>query len=588
MIELDKLNSLAYGQQKHLHESVGQFIADNIVGMKELRLVDESILDEYISETKTLREDLYGRKIDSKLNNILHSIITAAEIKTESNVSSSDDNVKSSSLEVLASLTEHFHMCFYQMKNVDVSFSLIKSLSDCEVKVSEFNGIPDSNIRSSVEDGSLFLDFSLPFDKSNWNLVQNISELHLEYDDKQYYVGTGDFYIESTNNDLNANRISGRIRINQIVDRKFDKSGKSYFRCMIPIGSVDWNRDIHTRAAFIKNGWTSGLIELKDGDTMLHVYPCREVDKYMVVESINTTTATMMNEYVYCVALTLGFITGAIHLGRCFLFSSPESEFVKQVAMEFHTMRPSSDTGMKIFTTNMYFVREILKANNVSVQHASPLFNEQEEFQPHLQDWLQADIMQSLFELIHSDDKIARAVVTLIESANFPLEYQASVRAVVLETLAHSKPGEHPVPDKKVWNDMSKEFTAIVKKYETEKEDKRISKEGADVLIKKIGSMNNPTNADSLVQPFAEVGYSVTDNDKAAIKMRDKLLHGQLVKGTVKEQTDQLYYYSIMFHKLACIIILKKAGFNGYILNNAVLSSCEKAVSSGEDALLLI
>ena len=69
------------------------------------------------------------------------------------------------------------------------------------------------------------------------------------------------------------------------------------------------------------------------------------------------------------------------------------------------------------------------------------------------------------FTLIHGDAKVARAVVTIIESANFPLEYQAGVRAIVLETLAHSVPGPKPIPDDELWSQMKTDLDDVVAKY---------------------------------------------------------------------------------------------------------------------------
>ena len=100
--------------------------------------------------------------------------------------------------------------------------------------------------------------------------------------------------------------------------------------------------------------------------------------------------------------------------------------------------------------------------------------------------------------------------------------------------------------------------------------------------------MNNPTNADSLARPLEEAGYSTSANDKEALKMRNVFLHGGLVKGSIEKQTDELFYLSLMLHKLSCIIILKRAGFEGYILNNPVLFNCRKAVESKERPLLKI
>lgn len=95
-----------------------------------------------------------------------------------------------------------------------------------------------------------------------------------------------------------------------------------------------------------------------------------------------------MAEYVYSVALTLGFITGNIHLGKSYEFSSSEPEFNADVAMAYHTMRPSSEKGMRIFTTNMYYVREVLKYEKIASSDKEPLYNKKGEFQEHLQDWL--------------------------------------------------------------------------------------------------------------------------------------------------------------------------------------------------------
>lgn len=100
--------------------------------------------------------------------------------------------------------------------------------------------------------------------------------------------------------------------------------------------------------------------------------------------------------------------------------------------------------------------------------------------------------------------------------------------------------------------------------------------------------MNNPTNADSLAQPLKDAGYALMPNDKTALKMRNIFLHGGLTKGNLEEQTNEIFYLSLMLHKLACIIILKRAGFNGYILNNPVLFNCTKAVTAGERALIMI
>lgn len=581
MVSLEKLNKLASGQQKSLHEFVGKFLGNHLLEMKKLRLVDEELLVGYVKKTDSLRREYRKWTPDQYLNDALHTIVVTAEKK----------NHEGESIDVLAKLIRIFTMHYQEMKNVDESLRLIHSLQKQEVKVVEFEGISDVDTMIRLDDGVIHIDYSLPVTKESWDLIQSLSSMHIEIDGKQYVAETGDFYIESTKDNLGeGGRFAGKIRINQLTGSNFLKSEEAYFRCMIPIGSVDWNRDIHTFAAFFRNSWTSGLIELNNGDTLLHVYPCSDGDKkYMVVESLSHTTMKQMLDNVYFVSLTLGFITGKIHLGKCYLFSSSEPEYGENVELAYHTMRPSSETSMRIFTTNMYYIREALKAGKVILQDKSPLYDTEGKFQDHLQDWIQPDILQSLFSLIHNDEKISRAVVTIIESANFPLEYQAGVRAIVLETLARSVTVPKPISDDGLWYELKNGMEEVVKRYtNNEVGEQQISDESLNVLRKKINSMNNPTNADSLARPFEEAGYELSSNDKDALKMRNTFLHGGLVKGSVETQTSELFYLSLMLHKLACIIILKKAGFKGYILNNPILFNCKKAVDAGEKVLIMI
>ena len=605
MVAIEKLNNLTVGQQKSLHESVAKFIEENLQEIKELSFVDEELLASYLAKVAPMRKELFVRSADHSLNDALFAIMIAAESRC--NAVAQDCKEGAPDTMLLSRLIKHFTMLYHQMKHLDECLVLLHSLYSREstdeknsttakegklVQIVEFAAVAEASTTAKLEDDVVFVDYSLPGTRENWQLVQTLNELHITFGGQQYIANTGDFYIESSKDDLGEqNRFIGRIRISRLTSIAFvDKSDKAYFRYLIPIGSVDWYHDIHTYSAYIKNGWTSGLIELTDGETMLHVYPCNDGGKkYMVVESLTMTTNPKMAEYVYSVALTLGFITGTIHLGKCYEFSSSEVDFKANVSMAYHTMRPSSETGMRIFTTNMYYVREVLKSGKVALSDKKPLFNEKGEFQEHLQDWLQQDTVQSLFSLIHNDEKIARAVVTIIESANFPLEYQASVRAIVLETLAHSVPGPKPISDESLWKQIMTDLDAVVTKYVNNGTDGlQISPESQTILSKKIATMNNPTNADSLAQPLKNAGYTLTQNDKDALKMRNTFLHGGIVKGRLEEQTSEIFYLSLMLHKLACIIILKRADFSGYILNNPVLFNCAKAVDAGERVLLLI
>ena len=353
MVAIEKINTLADGQQKNLHESIAKFIEENLQEMKELSFVEESQLIGYLEKVAPLREELRVRRVDSVLNDALCTIMVAAEARN--NAVAQDCTEGEFATTLIPRFIKHFTMIYQQMKNLDECLSLMHSLNgevstDAEnkatsveggiIQIIEFAAIAEASTIAIVEDDVVFVDYCLPATAENWKLIQSLNELHIMLGNQQYVAKTGDFFIESSKDDLGEqNRFMGRIRVNRLTSVAFVKEDKAYFRYLIPVGSVDWIHDIHTFAAFIKNGWTMGLIELTDGDTMLHVYPCSDGGKkYMVVESLTETTSSKMAGYVYSVALTLGFITGTIHLGKCYEFSSEDPEYKVNVAMAYHTL----------------------------------------------------------------------------------------------------------------------------------------------------------------------------------------------------------------------------------------------------------
>ena len=374
------------------------------------------------------------------------------------------------------------------MKNLDASLKQIEDLNKSDVNIAEFDHLDSVKACIVHEDTKLYIDYSLPMTGENWTMLQELPALHFTICGKQYVSDIKEFYIKS-NREIEERDFKGRFLITSFCANSFRNKGKGFYRYMMPIDSIGWNGDICCNIAFIKNGWILGLIKLEHEDTIIHVYPCKcGKQNYMVIESLTETEEVRMRDYVYSVALTIGFITGKIHLGECYVFKSATPEYDGEMMMAYHTMRPSAESNTRIFTTNMYYVNNILDRNNVPKEDRQPLYDEQGNFQSHLQDWLHQDMVQQLFNLIHTNSDIARAVVTLIESSNFPLEYQASVRAIVLETLAHNQSGQSLITDEEVWKKIKSELLSVVDSY-GQSDEKKISAEEIEILKKKINNL---------------------------------------------------------------------------------------------------
>lgn len=567
MISLENLNKLTNEQQNALHKAMGKFFGDHSQELIKAELATEEQLSMYIVNATQTHSSTHNQE----LNDILCTVMEAAEQEN-------------------GAMHEELKKCvcihYQQMKNLDVSLKQIEDFHKSDVSLAEFAHLGPVKVCIVHEDTKLYIDYSLPMTGESWTMLQELTALHFTICGKQYVSGTKEFYIKP-NQDIEKRDFKGRFLITSFCDDDFRNSGSGFYRYMIPIDSIDWNGDICCNTAFINNGWILGLIKLEHEDTLIHVYPCTcGKQNYMVIESLTETDEVRMRDYVYSVALTIGFITGKIHLGECYVFKSATPEYDGEMLMAYHTMRPSAESNVRIFTTNMYCLDNILAQNNVPKEDRQPLYDEQGNFQSYLQDWLHQDMVQQLFNLIHTDPDIARAVVTLIESSNFPLEYQAGVRAIVLETLAHNRSGQSLITDEEVWNKIKSELLSVVDSY-GQSDEKKISAEEFEILKQKINNLNTLPNAKLLALSLTEVGYSLTTHDEESLKMRNRFLHGKLVKGDVEKQSDKLFYCSLLLHKLCSIIILKRAGFEGYILNNPVLY-CQDLMKSKEPALLKI
>ena len=68
--------------------------------------------------------------------------------------------------------------------------------------------------------------------------------------------------------------------------------------------------------------------------------------------------------------------------------------------------------------------------------------------------------------------------------------------------------------------------------------------------------------------PFNAVGYTLSNEEMQSIQDRNLFLHGHLNVQQGENEIDKLFYTSLMFHRLCCILILKMVGFKGHIVNN--------------------
>lgn len=366
----------------------------------------------------------------------------------------------------------------------------------------------------------------------------------------------------------------------------WERYQKYFYRFLFPIENEYWSRDINTLVYHYKMSYSLGLIPIHFDLGVIHIYPVYiEESYYLAIESQFACSYDDMQKYIYSISLSLGLVTSVVTFDYAYVFASVNECFDKELYCGFSEMRNSIKGQYRFFTTNMYSLETALKCNKIEYALAQ-IYDENGQVSSNLQDWMQINEFERLVTMLYRSEDLARAVLILIESSTFALDYEGAMCAVALETICsvldNTKQGTFIENDR--WkNCVVPKFEILIKQLS---DSEVISKEHAATMRKKLNGLNMPTNGDKLSVPFENRGYTLSRSEKEVIQKRNRFLHGHIIGHTYDEAYKEILYSCLELQKLCAILLFREAGFKGYIVNNAVLMGLEQAVNDKEPILV--
>lgn len=378
------------------------------------------------------------------------------------------------------------------------------------------------------------------------------------------------------------------VELHAFKSLKINKLNTCYYRFIIPIEREDWLHDIATYTYRCENKIVKGLIDFHNqGQKHIHFYPVSVKEKkYLFIESQEKCTIKQMQDWMFAAVLSVGFFTGSLHMGEVFIVAFENGDFSDVIGLMYNRLRPSVKSIGSIFTTNMYSIHVRLEVNEKQHYAIDQLYKDG-QFQPHLQDWLCEDTLCAMYSLLLDNEDVNRAVLTINEVMNLPLDYQGSICSVLLENIARAltKKRSKSKITKRNWKTIAGWMNKNLAKAVSES---LMPGECYNYMKNRVDGMNYLPNRDMLMAPFIEKGYQLSQNEIDVIDLRNVFLHGDFPDGTPEEQREIIYYASCVFHRLCALLILKEIGFKGYITNNATLLGCKKALEAHEPALIYV
>ncbi len=385
-------------------------------------------------------------------------------------------------------------------------------------------------------------------------------------------------YLSNKNFTLSKESIAGTItaRVHKLLSQNIKEQKAYYYRLLFPIGKMSWIHDIARGSYKCGNVVYYEFIPLTFDQGSIDVYPIIvSGEKFLTVESRFECNLDEMFDFCYAISLAFGLVTSTIPFDYAYIIASDDNTFVN-VDCGFIELRESIKGRYRHFTTNMYSLEECLKDNHM--EYALPQVKNK-----HLQDLLSVQEFNDLVKLLYTNQDMARASLMLIEVSNLSLEMQGAVCNVMLETLVHSGSSQN-LATKEVWDEIKEHFEKLINDLYSSKTITDIHKQ---TMLNKLSSFNRSSNQEDLVQPFESIGYTLQNYEKEVIKSRNIFLHGRILGKTHEESYYKVLYACLELQKLCALLIFRKAGYEGYIVNNAVLMGLEEAKKNQEPVLVI-
>lgn len=340
------------------------------------------------------------------------------------------------------------------------------------------------------------------------------------------------------------------------------ENGKNghYCRCILtPNSGVENLSTYFMTDAFVVKSYlrVAGLLKLKINEIDLYIFDY-ELDgkKRLFIDSRSSCNYDLFKSIVEGFIIQYAIVSGYLLRDHAFYLFAADANFA---AVKYHS-----------------FSKLARSKQGLEAVRPRDLIDIVPKLQTMESRYLQPDVMENLITMALEDVKFFRACTIIAESHGHPMEIKASTYSVALETLkniiiAENEDKINPIKSKTISKKLRAELKSIIDKYG----DDLFNNKAA--IIQKIELINQVPNTDSFLKMFELIGLKITEADKEVLKKRNDFLHGRIPFEDERVDIDknELVKIVMKLHLLLCAVILKRAGYDGHLINNIRLKFLE-------------
>lgn len=288
-----------------------------------------------------------------------------------------------------------------------------------------------------------------------------------------------------------------------------------------------------------------------------HIYGV--ADTVYLIDGVEREDFEIFKQKAEVIRIALAMLSGKFYGGACTYVTANSSNFDKIEGVWYEIERTSIISNRRII--NLHLFREHYK-------------NERKPEYEIIDKSITSELFSKLCDKIFKEETFRHAAELVISGMgnNDPLQ-QGALYSVSLEALTghlgETKSKDlKPITDNELAKKLRNEMLAIIEQYKTS-----IPQESFSILLKKLHSLNSPTNQDKLVKTFGLYGITLSEEDTAAIAKRNDYLHGRNpLTGKGRFELNQV---SLRLHTLIVSLILKSVDYTGHVINLDVIGYLE-------------
>jgi len=338
--------------------------------------------------------------------------------------------------------------------------------------------------------------------------------------------------------------------------KNFALEKPTYLRFFIPIGEDSFITKIEGQAYKCDDtSYSYGLVKVAIFKHLIEIYRHENNGiKYLIIESFDKVSFKDFKKTCYSVMKILGILSGNWYRSECYFLSYKNANMINFSGLFFQSLKETIESGLKLIDPFHYriYKREV---DNKEIDYLKSIFPIQ--------------VFQTLIEKTCSNEAFSRATESLLEGLkNNSVFIRYNVYYVVIETLSnifYKGVSKKPIKNTMALDNFSDNVKNLLNDYNEDFDEKE-----KEFILKKIQHINNPFNADKVINLFSGFQIKMSPRYHKLIKNRNLFLHGKTSikkEEEIKSNIANLNEDASRVYLLCCILILKGTGYVGHIKN---------------------